>query len=251
MKKIATIAGASVTALAMGVGLVGASAVAAAPHDRTTHKADRLTGSEAEQAIAAALAAVPGTADHAHKTADGGYRVKVETAEGKTIIVTLDSAFIVTGQQEATGKKRTPVTDEERTKASEAALAAVPGATVLEVSKTRDAGFAVVVRTSDGVKKIVKLDSSYTLVSVQDAKKGKRGKHGRHAKGAEVTGEELAKAEAAALTAVPGGTVVDVHKKGSSYHVLVKKTDGTKVHVTLAADFTVTATTSFTMKTRS
>lgn len=260
MNKFATIAGASVMAVALGAGVVGgATAASAAPKDKAGHsqdrKGDRVTGPEAQQAIDAALAAVPGTADHAHKTADGGYTVKVETADGKTIIVTLDASFTVTGQQEVTGKggkDRVAVTDEEKTKASEAALVAVPGGTVLEVKKDRAGGFGVIVRTSDGAKKLVKLDSGYALVSVQDAKGKGKGRHGKHrGQGTEVTGEAYTKAEAAALTAVPGGTVVDVHLKGTSYHVLVKKADGTKVLVTLDANFSVTDTKEFTMKTKS
>ena len=263
MNKFGTIAGASVMAIALGAGVVGsATAASAAPKDKAGHsqdrKGDRVTGPEAQQAIDAALAAVPGTADHAHKTVDGGYTVKVETADGKTIIVTLDASFTVTGQQEVTGKggkggkDKIAVTDQEKTKASEAALVAVPGGTVLEVKKDRDGGFGVIVRTSDGVKKLVKLDSNYTLLFVQDAKGKGKGRHGKHGgQGTEVTGEAYTKAEAAALTAVPGGTVVDVHQKGTSYHVLVKKADGTKVLVTLDANFSVTDTKEFTMKTKS
>lgn len=262
MKKFATIAGASVMAVALSAGLVGgATAASAAPKGKAgqsqDRKGDRVTGEEAQKAIDAALLVVPGTADHAHKTADGGYTVKVKTADSKTIIVTLDANFVVTGQQEVTekgkgGKDKVAVTDEEKAKASEAALAAVPGSTVLEVKKDRDGGFGVIVRTADGVKKFVKLDSNYAPVSVQDAKNGKGGKHGRHAgHGTEVTGEAYTKAEAAALAEVPGGTVVDVHQKGTSYHVLVKKADGTKVSVTLDANFVVTDTKEFTMKTKS
>ncbi len=257
MNRIATIAGASVMTAALSAGLVGGvTAASAAPANKAGQnqngKGDRVTGAEAQQAIDAALAAVPGTADHAHKTADGGYVVKVDTADGKTVIVRLDASFVVTGQQEVTGRGRGAVTAEEKTKASDAALAAVPGATVLEVKKDRDGGFGVIVRTSDGVKKLVRLDSSFALVSVQDAQKGRGGKHGRHGgQGTEVTGEACTKAEAAALTAVSGGTVVEVRLKGTTYHVLVKKTDGTKVCVTLDANFAVTGTKEFRVKTKS
>lgn len=132
-------------------------------------------------------------------------------------------------------------------KAIEAALVAVPGGTVQQVNKAKDGSLRVIVRTADGVKKVITLDASYTVVSVQNAK-GKRGKHGRH--GTDVTGEEFTKAEAAALSAVPDGTVVDVHKRGPAYHVLAKKADGTKVLVTLDADFAVTGTKTFTMTTK-
>lgn len=237
MNRIATIAGASLAAVALGTG-VASTATAAPLHGPRLERADRVTGPQAQKAIDAALAAVPGTADHAHKTSDGGYVVRVKTTAGKTVIVRLDANFVVTGQHEATGKRA--VSDEQKAKASDAALVAVPGATVLDVRKDKADGFGVLVRTADGVKKVVKLDASYAVVSVQDAKQG-RGHH----KGADVTGEAFSKAEAAALSAVPGGTVVHVHKKGSGYHALVKKSDGTAVVVTLDANFAVTGTKAF------
>ena len=153
----------------------------------------------------------------------------------------------VTDQREMRGK--VPFTDVQRTSASEAAVTAVPGGTVLEVRADRDGGFRVLVRTSEGMKKMVTVDSSYAVTSVKDAKQGHGRGKGPHGKGTDVTGEAYTKAEAAALTAVPGGTVVDVHQRGTVYHVLVKKADGTKVCVTLDATFQVTDTASFRLQT--
>ena len=194
MITLKTATGAGVAAFAIGATtLFGGAAIAnAAPKDQTkvsaqTHKhADRVTGEEAQKAIDAALAQVPGTADHAHKTADGGYLVKVKTTEGKTVVVTLNSAFEVTGTKEMTRKDkggkhkgdRIAITAEEKASAEAAALAEVPGATVDHVHKTKDGGYIVEVRTSDGTKKIVKLDASFAVTGVDDAKAG--GKHRRH-----------------------------------------------------------------------
>ncbi len=194
MITLKTATGAGVAAFAIGATtLFGGAAIAnAAPKDQTkvsaqTHKhADRVTGEEAQKAIDAALAQVPGTADHAHKTADGGYLVKVKTTGGKTVVVTLNSAFEVTGTKEMTRKDkggkhkgdRIAITAEEKASAEAAALAEVPGATVDHVHKTKDGGYIVEVRTSDGTKKIVKLDASFAVTGVDDAKAG--GKHRRH-----------------------------------------------------------------------
>ncbi|HNE88642.1 MAG TPA: hypothetical protein PK902_04795, partial [Actinomycetota bacterium] len=188
MITLKTATGAGVAAFAIGATtLFGGAAIAnAAPKDQTkvsaqTHKhADRVTGEEAQKAIDAALAEVPGTADHAHKTADGGYLVKVKTTEGKTVVVTLNSAFEVTGTKEMTRKDkggkhkgdRIAITAEEKASAEAAALAEVPGATVDHVHKTKDGGYIVEVRTSDGTKKIVKLDASFAVTGVDDAKAG-------------------------------------------------------------------------------
>ena len=199
MITIKTATGAGVAAFALGATtLFGGAAIAnAAPKDNVkvstqAHKhADRVTGEEAQKAIDAALAEVPGTADHAHKTTDGGYLVKVKTTGGKTVVVTLNSAFEVTGTKEMTRKDkggkdkggkdkgdRIAITAEEKASAEAAALAEVPGATVDHVHKTKDGGYIVEVRTSDGTKKIVKLDASFAVTGVDDAKAG--GKHRRH-----------------------------------------------------------------------
>lgn len=114
MIKIRTATGAGVAAFAIGATtLFGGAAIAnAAPKEQTkvstqAHKhADRVTGDEAQKAIDAALAKVPGTADHAHKTADGDYLVKVKTAEGKTVVVTLNASFEVTDTKEMTRKDK-------------------------------------------------------------------------------------------------------------------------------------------------
>jgi hypothetical protein len=118
VKNYRTVTGAGIAALAVGATtLFGGVAVAsAAPKDAVKvsasahgHKGKpgaRVTGEAAQKAIEAALAAVPGTADHAHETADGNYLVRVKTPEGKTVIVTLDKSFGVVKTQEQTSKGR-------------------------------------------------------------------------------------------------------------------------------------------------
>ncbi len=56
------------------------------------------------------------------------------------------------------------------------------------------------------------------------------------------TGADLAKAQAAALTKVPGGTVLRAESNGdgSGFHLLVQQPDGSVVMVQLDASFTVT-----------
>lgn len=197
MSTIKTITGASFAAVAIGATTIlgGASIANAAPKDgvkvSVNHKADKgkraplVTGEEAQQAIDAALAEVPGTADHAHKTDAGNYLVKVKSADGKTIVVTLNSSFKVTDTKELTrkdkGDKGVAITDEEKAKAEAAALAEVPGATVDHVHKKSDGTYVVEIRTTDGKKQIVKLDASFAVTGVDDAKTGgKHRKGGRH-----------------------------------------------------------------------
>jgi uncharacterized protein (DUF2147 family) len=61
-----------------------------------------------------------------------------------------------------------------------------------------------------------------------------------------LTGSDLAKATAAAKSAVPGGTIIRVETDsgGATYEAHVTKADGTTVTVKLDAAFTVTATQS-------
>lgn len=55
-----------------------------------------------------------------------------------------------------------------------------------------------------------------------------------------MTGPNFKKAEAAALEEFPGGTVMDVHKKGKKFYAMVKKADDSMVVVVMNADFKVT-----------
>ena len=59
-----------------------------------------------------------------------------------------------------------------------------------------------------------------------------------------LTGTTADKVKAAALTAVPGGTIIRVEtdSAGSPYEAHVKKADGTEVTVKVDASFNVTAT---------
>jgi hypothetical protein len=130
VKNYRTVTGAGIAALAVGATtLFGGVAVAsAAPKDAVKvsasahgHKGKpgaRVTGEAAQKAIEAALAAVPGTADHAHETADGNYLVRVKTAEGKTVIVTLDKSFGVVKTQEQTSNGRDKGRDKDKHKHS-------------------------------------------------------------------------------------------------------------------------------------
>ncbi|HPQ83475.1 MAG TPA: hypothetical protein PLQ14_03360, partial [Actinomycetota bacterium] len=102
MKKIGTVAAASIGAFAVGATVAGGIAIASADANSATDSPSNsqqgwgrgpmggergpgqlVTGEDAQKSIAAALTAVSGTADHVHKAPDGTYRVMVTTAEGK------------------------------------------------------------------------------------------------------------------------------------------------------------------------
>lgn len=283
MKKIGTVAAASIGAFAVGAAVAGGLAIANAgtpAADQTAQDSQNtqtqqnpqdgkfgpgmghrdpgelVTGDDAQAAIDAATAQVAGTADRVYKSADGNYLVMVTTTDAKHVLVTLDAQFTVTGQKEmpARGDGRGPghgpgtaATAEQTQQATDAVLTRYPGATVLQVFVRDGDGFAVLIRTGDGHKKVVLLDEQYAIQSVENLRKhhGKRGPHGKqghHKMGHDVTGPAFRKAEQAALQKVPGGTVMDVHKKGKKYYAFVKKDDGSVVIVVMNSGFTVTGT---------
>lgn len=83
--------------------------------------------------------------------------------------------------------------------------------------------------------------SSSTGTAAPDTDKG-RGPGGGHAGETALTGSDLEKAKAAALKAVPGGTIVRVETDSgdAAYEAHMKKSDGTEVTVKFDKSFNVT-----------
>ena len=269
MKKVGVVAATGVAAFALGATAAGGIAIATADDDQNQNnsapgfgfgpgmgrgghgpggpggpRGEDVTGEDAQKAIDAAQAAVPGgTADHVHRLDDGTYRVPVRTADNTMVLVTLDKDFNVTGQTEmpARGERPEPATEEETAKATEAAQAEVPGAVVLHVFKTPEGGFAVAVRTDTGRHKVVLLDANYAVQSVESRDERKRGRGHHRDMGKHVYGAKFKKAEAAALQEVDG-TVMAVHKVGKRYVAAVKTGDEEMTLVYMNSDFEVKRT---------
>lgn len=273
MKKAATVAGVGVAAFALGATLAGGITIATADDDEPSGNSETsppwgegrgphgghmrggpgagstVTGDEAQKAIDAATAAVPGTADHAHKLPDGTYRVMVRGDDGTMTVVSLDAQFAVTGQQEAPmrGAGRghgpgQPATDDQTQKVTEAVLQRLQKATVLHVMVAPQGGYVALARTDAGRKRIVLLDEDYAITSVR--KNPQRSGPGRHKfrVGKDVVGSAFKKAERAALEEYPGGTVMGVHKVGKRYFTMVRTADGEMVRLRMNSDFEVTGT---------
>jgi uncharacterized membrane protein YkoI len=147
----------------------------------------------------------------------------------------------------------TALTGADLTKASAAAIAANPGATVNRAS-TEDpddnngAAYEVKITKADKNKAEVLLDSSFTVLSTK-AQSGLDGHgHGGNPNEKALTGDDLAKATAAAKSAVSGGTVErastedSAENTGGAYEVHVTKTDGSQVSVLLDSSFKVIKT---------
>lgn len=146
--------------------------------------ADELDGSIRDRAVAAAKAAAgPGTVVSAESSDrdDAGdreaYEVELRKADGTKVEVDLDKDLAVISR-EAEGRDDDRADDRdddrddraltavERTRAGQAALAAVGGGTVTDVEASDDRGVAyeVDVRTADGSEWDVDLDASYRVV---------------------------------------------------------------------------------------
>lgn len=165
-----------------------------------------------------------------------------------------------TSSSDAHRAAETPLTGDTKTSAENAAVAANPGATV-QASSSEDpaentgAAYEVKITKSDGTRAEVLEDSSFTVLSTKADDHGGRGPHGDHHGGPggnpnepALTGDEKSSAEAAALAAVPGGTVERSSKEdagentGAAYEVHVTKSDGSEVEVLEDSSFKVIAT---------
>jgi len=149
------------------------------------------------------------------------------------------------------------LTGDTADKVKAAALAKVPGGTVLraEAGGHDGAAYHAHVRKSDGSEVVVLVNSSFEATSVKTRPAGRRGGHGgrghdgrggpgRRSDEQALTGDTAAKVKAAAEARVPGGMVLRVETdadSGSPYEAHVRKSDGTEVEVLVNRDFEVTA----------
>jgi uncharacterized membrane protein YkoI len=149
----------------------------------------------------------------------------------------------------------TPLTGSDLTKASDAAIAANPGATVDRASTedpadSNGAAYEVKITKADKTRAEVLLDSSFKVLSTKAETRdgGHDHGHGGNPNEKALTGDDLAKATAAAKDAVPGATVEHASSEdssentGAAYEVHVTKTDGSEVAVLLDSSFKVIKT---------
>jgi uncharacterized membrane protein YkoI len=150
----------------------------------------------------------------------------------------------------------TPLTGSDAEKATAAAKTAVPGGTILRVETDSDGGgaYEAHVRKSDGTEVVVLMDDTFNVTSVEEfAGRAGRGGPGRDPSQAGpgetlLTGDDAAKATAAAEKAVEGGTILRVETDadgGATYEAHVRKSDGTEVVVLMDGSFQVTGVEEF------
>jgi hypothetical protein len=143
---------------------------------------------------------------------------------------------------------REALSSEVAAKVKAAALAEVPGATVLRTEGGGPYGtpYHAHVRTSDGTLKVVLVDSSFEATAVQaDQGRGGRGGpgHGGGGRGeTALTGETKQRVEAAVLARYEGATIVRTETNGDSaaaYESHIRTSAGKELEVLVDKDFLV------------
>jgi uncharacterized membrane protein YkoI len=131
-----------------------------------------------------------------------------------------------------------------------AALAKVPGATVLETEAGGPYGtpYHAHVKTSDGKLQVVLVDASFKATAVQADQGRGAGKGGHGGRGGAretpLTGDTKTKVEAAVLAKYAGVTIVrtETNDDGSApYESHIKTADGKELEVTVSKDFAIVA----------
>ncbi len=158
-------------------------------------------------------------------------------------------------QTQPARQSRQPLASDVAAKVKAAALAKVPGATVLatEAGGPYSTPYHAHVKTSDGTRQVVLVDASFSATAVQADNGrgpggGRRGDHdGDHGRGGRpnetaLTGDTKAKVEAAVKAKYPNATILRTETNGDSrapYESHVKTSDGKELEVLVSKDFAV------------
>ena len=142
---------------------------------------------------------------------------------------------------------RQPLSSDVAAKVKAAALAKVPGATVLETESGGPYGtpYHAHIKTSDGKLQVVLVDASFNATAVQADQgrgRGGRGGPGGHKAETPLTGDTKTKVEAAVLAKYPGATIVRTETNTDSsapYESHIKTSAGKELEVTVSKDFAV------------
>ncbi len=147
---------------------------------------------------------------------------------------------------------REALSSDAAAKVKAAALDKVPGATVLrtEAGGPYNSAYHAHIKTSDGTRKVVLVNSSFEATAVQaDRGRGGRGKGGPGGRGGPgghgetaLTGDTKDKVEAAVKAKYSGATIVrtETNNDGTApYESHIKTSDGKELEVLVSKDFEV------------
>ena len=156
-----------------------------------------------------------------------------------------NTATTTTPQSRPARDPRPALSADVAAKVKAAALAKVPGATVLatEAGGPYSTPYHAHIKTSDGTRKVVLVDASFAATAVQadDGRGAGRGGHGPGGRGDEtpLTGDTKTKVEAAVKARYPTATIVRTETNGESrapYESHVTTSDGKEL---VGKDFAV------------
>jgi len=145
-------------------------------------------------------------------------------------------------------RDRQPLSSDVAAKVKAAALAKVPGATVLETESGGPYGtpYHAHIKTSDGKLQVVLVDASFNATAVQADQRGggpgRPGGRGGHKAETPLTGDTKTKVEAAVLAKYPGATIVRTETNTDSsapYESHITTSAGEELEVTVSKDLAV------------
>jgi hypothetical protein len=141
-----------------------------------------------------------------------------------------------------------PLATDVAAKVKAAALAEVPGATVLrtEAGGPDGAAYHAHIKTASGTLEVVLVDASFQATAVQADRRGAHGDgrdgHGRHGDETPLTGDTKTKVEGAVLAKYPGATIVRTETNTDSsapYESHITTSAGKELEVLVSKDFAV------------
>ena len=156
------------------------------------------------------------------------------------------------GTKSSTPQTREALSADAAAKVKAAALAKVPGATVVRTEAGGPYGtpYHAHIKTSDGTQKVVLVNAAFAATEVvTDQGRGgkggrgdKRGHGGPRGNETALTGDTKTKVEAAVKAKYPGATIVRSETNGDSaapYEAQIKTTDGKELEVLVSKAFAV------------
>jgi len=168
---------------------------------------------------------------------------------GAAIAGAADTSTSSKGSSRGAHPQHEALSSDVAAKVKAAALAEVPGATVLrtEAAGPYDSAYHAHIEKADGTQAVVLVNKSFeaTAVEADRGRGGRRGGgHGDHGGAGETAliGATKEKVEAAALAKLPGATIIRTETNNDSttpYESHVRKSDGTEVEVLVSKSFEV------------
>ncbi len=181
------------------------------------------------------------------KTAAGVAALGALGLGGAAIAGAADNLTTTPAQTGQARPQRGALTGDAAAKVKAAALAKVPGATVVRTEAGGPYGppYHAHIKTSDGTQNVVLVNASFQATEVVADRGGKGGRGGKAGRGGgetALTGDTKTKVEAAVLAKYAGATIVRTETNtdsGAPYESHVKTTDGKELEVLVSKDFKV------------